>query len=243
MVEHPLQHRLEEPPVPLLRRPQHRFHLSSRRHLPLELDHLLLQLADENLVVLPEVHLLIALRLHRRCRAAGAVLPENLLEHADQGFRLLGLDDEPVRPQSPGELLVLRVRVGGGVVDKGYPAEHGVLLPLAAELKAVHDRHENIGDDHVRRVLTGELEGLGSVGRRDHSVPMPAEEGLQHVGVLRVVIDDEDMLHGYLSDTEVTGAGSPQPRRRMCRGRWAFLCSRSTPRPKRAHGRRPWHRR
>jgi hypothetical protein len=61
-----------------------------------------------------------------------AVLLEDLGHGLDELERVHRLDDEGVRPQAQGKLLVLRVGVRRGVENERDVPESGVLFPGAA---------------------------------------------------------------------------------------------------------------
>jgi len=72
---------------------------------------------------------------------------------------------------------------------------------------AVHDRHEEVGDDRGGRRRAGEVERLQAVRGRLARVPGAFEHGAQEVSVVLVVVDDQDAGHGV-------GLAAPGARKR-----------------------------
>src|SRR6185369_11959962 len=60
-----------------------------------------------------------------------------------------------VSTQAKRQLLILLFSKGGGVEDERYLPELLVGPPFTAEEIAVHHRHEDVGDDQVRRIIAG----------------------------------------------------------------------------------------
>ena len=163
----------------------------------LELQRLLLQLADEHLAVFLEQHFFPARRLVGGRDPAGLAPGQHFAHARHERLRLGGLENEGARPQIERELLVLRLGVGGGIADERNRFEALVGLPLAQERVAVHHRHEQVGDDEGRRRLAGLDQRLGAVAGLGDFVAVAGEQGAQEVKVYVLVIDDED-FHGGL---------------------------------------------
>ena len=68
----------------------------------------------------------------------------HLLDDLDEAVRFHGFADEPVHTDFIGKGLVLFIHVGGGIEDKGNPLQRFIALAVPAELKPVHDRHEDV---------------------------------------------------------------------------------------------------
>jgi hypothetical protein len=163
------------------------------RHL--EVEHLLLQLRDEPRVVFLQVDGLVLRFLDCGAVLRPAGFRERLLQRLHELIGLHRLDEEALRAKAQRKGGVARIGVGSRVKDEGDAGEARVALQLAAELKAIHARHEDIRDHEIILAGVGEAQGLHAVAGRIHFVAVPAQQGLEHVEVLGLVIDAQD-FHG-----------------------------------------------
>ena len=116
----------------------------------------------------------------------------------DRRHEVLGLGwfgEESIRAEIQGQLLVSRIGVGGRVEDKGNTAQAIVRLPVAAKREAVHDRHEDVGDDQVGWILTGLRQCLGPIVRQLYPEAPALQKNLQEVEVFVVVVHDQHTFH------------------------------------------------
>ncbi len=176
-------------------------------HLVLQLEHLLLELAHQPVVV-EEQHLLFR-RFGRGGRVRKTCPGDHLPDHGQQLFRLGRLHQEAVRAAAPGQGLVLGIGVGAGVDEDGQVVQAGVGADLAAELKAVHHRHEDVADHQVEGFGGEQFQGLATVCGTAHGVAVAAEQNLQQVAGLPVVI------HGEKSHTASRSVAQPARWRRI----------------------------
>ena len=132
-----------------------------------------------------------------------------MLQLGQEQFGFLGFDDEFGGAEGEGEFAVALVGVGGGIEDEGDGAELIVLHPLAAKGEAIHDGHEDVGDDEEGNRLAGFFEGFGAVVGVVDIIAGAFEDGAEEVEVVLLVIDDQDagLVHGR---------GSPGMRRSTC---------------------------
>jgi hypothetical protein len=72
-----------------------------------------------------------------------------------------------------------------------------IVLPPPAELEPVYHRHQDIGNNQVRRVLLRSIQCPGAIPDGCHIEPVSFEDRFQQVQVLRVVVSDEDSGHGH----------------------------------------------
>ena len=193
---------VEQAPVALLAVEQRVLGLAALGHFReqgaidlLQLERLLLQLADQHLVVgVDQQHLLHRGR-GRRAQLAARVPIEHVADQRHEYVRLGGLDHEGVRAEREGQALVLRLGVGGGVDDEGDVLEAVVGLALAEQRVAVEHRHQQVGDDQRRRLLSSPGQRLGAVTGLDHREAVPLEQGAQQVEVGVLVVDDQHLGH------------------------------------------------
>ena len=72
--------------------------------------------------------------------------------------------------------------------------DRGIALVHALhEVVAVHARHAQVGEQHVRRVEFRGFEGLGAAGRERHAVPVELEDLGEVLAHDLLVVDDEDV--------------------------------------------------
>ncbi len=161
-----------------------------------ELQRLLLQLADQRRVVEPELRRLMLHRARERYRAGRGHPGLHLAELREELFRLARFENEGVRAQAARQPLVLDVRVGGGVDNERNRAEARIGLPLAQQRIAVHDRHQQIGNDQVGRRTPGLEQRLGAIAHGLHRAVAAGQQRLQVGEVFLVVVDDQDAGHG-----------------------------------------------
>ena len=165
----------------------------------LQLERLFLQFADEGLAIDLQQRRLSAGGIFRHCRASRQIARLNAANARQEIFRLGRFQDKAVRPKAERELFILRIGVGGGINDERDLPQTVVGLPMAQEGVAVHDRHEQVRDDEVRRLLPRFNQGFGAVPGRFHGKLVAGEQRLQVVEVVLLVIDDEDKVHGASS--------------------------------------------
>ena len=158
--------------------------------LVLQLEHLLFELAHQPVVV-EEQHLLLRrLGRGRRMRLPGS--RGHLANHRQQSLRFGRFHEKAVGAAASGQVLVLGVGVGAGVDEHGQVAQAGIGADLAAELEAVHHRHEDVADHQVKRFGAEHGQGLAAVCGGAHAVAVPLEENLQQVAALVIVIHGEN---------------------------------------------------
>ncbi len=129
-------------------------------------------------------------------RARGGV--EQFPDAGDEGLGFLGLDDEVVGADGKGKVAVASVGVGGGVEGEGDVAEGGVALPFAAEGEAVHDGHEDVGNDEIGAGCAGGRQAFAAVGGFGDGQAGALQQEAQEVAVLLLVVHDqnEGLVHG-----------------------------------------------
>ena len=112
----------------------------------------------------------------------------------------------------PGDQLALVHRLGEHVVGAVLQQLHAILhalqrghddhrnepgrfaLPQGPEdREPVHDRHHDVEEDQIRRVVERLLDGLSALGGADRLVAEPAEDVLQIPNDIRLVVDDEHL--------------------------------------------------
>jgi hypothetical protein len=79
---------------------------------------------------------------------------------------------------------------------------------MAQQGEAVHHRHEQIGNDDVRRVESRRFQRCGAVMRLLDNVPVARQQSPQEVQVFFLVIDDENARHTVAKPAG--GGGSPK---------------------------------
>src|SRR5581483_5319936 len=62
---------------------------------------------------------------------------------------------------------------------------------LAAELEAVHRRHEHVGNHQIGMGVARPRQPLDAVGRLDHRVGVVAEHGLDQIAIGGMIVDNE----------------------------------------------------
>ena len=161
-----------------------------------QLEHALLELPDQALVVQDE---LADLGLRRPRGGWRQFAARGRFHHLlDRGHEVLWrrwLAEVPTRSQLQSELLVSGLGVRRGVDDEGDVPHTLVTNPLPAEREAVHHRHQQIADHTVGWAGPSQVERLLTVAGLDHAMPVPLEQGPEHVPVFSHVIDHEDLAH------------------------------------------------
>ncbi|MCY1403705.1 hypothetical protein D9M71_188940 [compost metagenome] len=81
---------------------------------------------------------------------------------------------------------------------QGFPGQG---LDLPGRLEAVHDRHHRIHQHQVRMLLAKRVDRFGAVGRRQHVVPLAAQDARQQQAIGGAVLGNQDRqrlqwLHG-----------------------------------------------
>ena len=97
-------------------------------------------------------------------------------ELVHDGEHLLGLErlaEEPVGAEAQGKPLVRLLRVRRRVEDERDPSEPGVGSPLPAEDETVHDRHEDVGEDEIRRARRAASSASAPLAAETTSCPFP----------------------------------------------------------------------
>ena len=120
---------------------------------------------------------------------------QHLLNNAYQQVRLTGLHHEPGRTDFQGQGLILGAGIGGSIKNKRNPAQPRLVLDPAAQLKAIHYRHENIAENQLVLPVSQRLKRLGTVGRQISLQPVPFEQGLKQVLIFLVIVNAEN-AHG-----------------------------------------------
>src|SRR4030095_4791540 len=158
------------------------------------IEHLLLELRNQARVVFLQVN-----RLAFRClidiRGYRRALLEDIFDRLHENIRLDGLHDETIRAEAHAEGGVLGVGISGRVKDEWDKPRLVAAFELAAELEAVHSRHEDIRDDQIVIVALGKVKRVNAVAGGINLVAVTAEQGLEHVQILGLVIDTKD-FHG-----------------------------------------------
>ncbi len=107
----------------------------------------LLQLPEQGAVILPEK--LILRQNSPVSFIAGRV--QHFPDDPQQNLRRLRFDDEPVRPQTQRQRLVLTVGIRGGIENKRDFPQGFIVFPLPAQRESIHFRHQNVGYDQIGR--------------------------------------------------------------------------------------------
>jgi len=76
--------------------------------------------------------------------------------------------------------------------DQARLGVRGLLLERARHLEAAHPGHVEVQERHVGIELPRPLDGRSAVVNDLHRVSPQLQEPSQHVGGVRVVVDDED---------------------------------------------------
>ncbi len=154
--------------------PEGLLRLLASSELLLEVERSLLQLRDEPVAVEPEDF---GLFLQLRLSPLGSLLRplEDGLDPGEERVRLGRLADEVVSADFHREVGVAVLGVGGGVEDEQLVAERVVLPDLSTEPKAVHHRHQDVGDDQVGWLRPRTLQRLFAVRRDVDFVPVPGQ--------------------------------------------------------------------
>jgi hypothetical protein len=162
--------------------------------LLLQAGHLLLELVDQALAVELEDFGLVGPGFGlRRVVSPGGF--EKLADMAHQDARVEGFAVEAVGPQLHGELFILLVDVGGRVEDERETPPARVGPDRAAELVAVHDRHQDVRNHQIPCPRLEDVQGFLPIGRFRRPEACPGKEVFQKIAVLFQVVDDED-VHG-----------------------------------------------
>src|SRR5690606_36546426 len=64
------------------------------------------------------------------------------------------------------------------------------------ELRAVHVRHHHVREDEIGLALDGFVEGIAAVEGHDRAIAFDLEVGLERLGDVELVVDDENRSHG-----------------------------------------------
>ena len=113
----------------------------------------------------------------------------------DEDFGIDRFDKKIVRPHAAGEGFIFGVRVGRGIDDDGNVLEVGVRFPCLEENKAVHDRHEQIRNNYVGRMLDGDFERLGAMMGRNDLKTVTGKKGIEIIEIFFPVINDKNLSH------------------------------------------------
>ena len=148
---------------------------------------LLAQLVLEALAV-AGVELFFAQRVGDGARAFG----QDFADGEQEVGGVDGLFQEAHRPQAEGEFFVFLGDVGGREEQHRDVAGFGVLTQVVDQGKAVHFGHQDVGDDHGRRFLGDQLQGVLAVAGRGHRVAFEAQGDFEQAADLRHVFDDKD---------------------------------------------------
>ena len=97
-------------------------------------------------------------------------------------------------------------------------------IPLLAppELPAVHHRHHEIEQDHVRAIAVTQIfEGVAAVGHRGGMKPLESQQLRHHVAQVRIVFDDQHRTLGvHVNPSIIVVLAAVHARRRyLIRGR------------------------
>ncbi len=159
----------------------------------LELHHLLAELARQGLAVFG-----LGLGGVRGWRAGG--MPrrhpgEHLEQALHEDLGLHRLDDESVGAEIGHQLFVAWIGVGGRVDHEGDRRQRRVGLPLAQQIEAVFDRHEQIGNAELGRPGAGLDQRFGAVRGLFDLEARAGQDGAQEVAVRLEVVDDQYAAH------------------------------------------------
>ena len=119
-------------------------------------------------------------------------LAENLSDDRDEVLGRHRLHDEAVRTEAEREVPILVRRVGGGVEDQRDRGESRFGLHRAAELIAIHDRHQDVRDHEIGAGTLQLRQGFLPVARRRHLMAVAPEKRLEEVAVFGHVVGDYD---------------------------------------------------
>ena len=98
------------------------------------------------------------------------------------------------------ELHRLDRRVDGA--EAGHDDERGIdaeIAQLAEDVEAGNPRHAHVGEDDVEGATLGHLEAFLAGRRRLHAVPRAAERPLHAVADARVVVNQQNPRHRFLT--------------------------------------------
>ena len=131
----------------------------------------------------------------QRHRGLVADLRERLLDGGQDVLRLAGLEQHLGHAAGLGKAQGFFLVIVGTAKDhlRGRQAMVGAQLPH--ELKAVHGRHQDVGDHQVRPLGTDQGQRLGAIGRLQRLMAAVPDEGHHQGAVGGEVIDDEDLCH------------------------------------------------
>jgi hypothetical protein len=97
------------------------------------------------------------------------------------------------RAEVHAELLGAATDEDAAVEDERQAPPARVAAERAAQLKAVHPRHLDVGDDGVHRLAGEQLERGRAVGRGGHLVAGLAEQRREQTAARQGIVDDQDV--------------------------------------------------
>ena len=139
-------------------------------------------------------HCLVELRQRLRV-AAAAVLREQLFERREQRLRRHGARDESLGAELERKALVLRIVVAARVEHERDRLQALVLLPFAAQRKAVHARQHDVGNDRMRRLAPRGIEGGEAVARADDAMTLARKQLIQRAQLRFALERNQDHTH------------------------------------------------
>ena len=160
-----------------------------------KLRHLLFEFANQDVIVLAIEDLLILRRRRRRREHGDWRCLECFLHIGQQDIVLHRAGNVAGDAEPLGQRFILGIEVGGGIEDERDQAQDGIVTARATEEEAIHDRHQDVGDDQVGRCGARGSQRFGPIGRGDHRIAGRLQHRAPEIELLLVVIDNQDCLH------------------------------------------------
>src|SRR5215212_3324806 len=155
--------------------------------------------------------------------------PNEPLEHVHDVLDVEGLPNVRCRPARLHGSLDDR-RVGGRDEDDGSPASALAVGP--AEVRAGHARQAEVEDDRGRALAHRDVERGHAVARGPHAIALVAEQALEQLANIQVVLGDHDQgtvrlrLALHLPASVARPSTVPERPARLLRGGWGRSRSR-----------------
>jgi hypothetical protein len=130
----------------------------------------------------------------RTARPHGPTL-QHRAHGCDQLLRSGSVRDDALRPQAQSKRLVAYRSPRRSVEDKRNVSQPLVPLPLATEQQAAQRWHQQVGQDQVGRIGTGQLERRRSIGGGFEVVSAALECCPQRRNLLVALVNDQQPAH------------------------------------------------
>ena len=141
----------------------------------------------------------------QRYRRLVANLLQCLLDGRQDVLRLAGLEKHLGHTTGLGQAQGLFLEVMRAAKDHLRRRQAIVGAQLPHELKAVHGRHQDVGDHQVRPLGTDQGQRLGAIGRLQRLVAAVPDERDHKRAVGGEVINDEDLCHAVSAGVQPDG--------------------------------------